>query len=122
MIRNDLKILLVEDEIGLAMLMERQLEDLGYRVHTHVTMGQEAVNAAQEIQPDVILMDIRLAGPMDGIEAANQIRGQGKHSRIIYVTGYDDPQTRQRAQETHPLGFFTKPLDADKIAPLLEDL
>ena len=76
------KILVVEDENLIAMEIQDRLKALGYNVPAVVPSGEEAVNLTSQIKPDLVLMDIRLNGSMDGIEAAKQIR---KHLDIPIV-------------------------------------
>ena len=123
MMKRELKILLVEDELPIAMLMERQLEDIGYEIHSHVTSGQKALDNARENQPDVILMDIRLAGSIDGIEVAKRIISSNhKPPAIIFVTGYADEATRERAAQLNTQGFFVKPMNPEELKPILDRL
>jgi CheY-like chemotaxis protein len=70
------RILIVEDEAIVAMEIEHRLNRLGYVVPAIIFSGQEAVQAAQDLQPDLIIMDIKLKGDIDGIEAANRIHEQ----------------------------------------------
>ena len=70
------KILIVDDEVVVAETIRRQLRSLGYLVVGIVATGVEAIQLAGEHQPDVVLMDIKLKGPMDGIEAARTIQSQ----------------------------------------------
>ena len=67
------RVLIVEDDLIISLTTEKMVEKLGYQVVGSVTSGEEAVRAAQENRPDVILMDIRLNGSMDGIEATQEI-------------------------------------------------
>src|SRR4051794_40830673 len=81
------RILIVEDETIVQLDMQRQLHRMGHDVIGVASRGEEAVAKAVELKPDLVIMDIRLDGPMDGIEAAKQIRAtQG--TPIIYVTAY----------------------------------
>lgn len=112
------RILLVEDEVITAMLMRRQLMRLGLAVIEHVTTGEDAVIQAEQLRPDVILMDIQLAGEMDGIEASQRIRENVKIP-VIFVTGYENPSVRERAQATRPLGYLIKPFDEMELLTLI---
>lgn len=104
------KILLVEDEGILAILLEKQLFRMGFTVTAKVDTGEEAVREAKENRPDVILMDIKLNGDIDGIDAMLQIR-ETDTIPVIYITGNNDPQTRSRAGKTDPVDFLIKPID-----------
>lgn len=100
-------LLIVEDEIILAKDLECRLKELGYQVVGIVSTGLAAIAAAEQLLPDLILMDIRLAGKMDGIDAALEIC---KHHDIpvIFLSAYADDQTRQRAETLKPHGFLSK--------------
>ena len=81
------RILIVEDEAIVQLDLQRQLEQLGYSVAGTATRGDEAVAKALELKPDLVIMDVRLDGPMDGIEAARHIRAN-QGIPIIYVTAH----------------------------------
>jgi len=103
------RILIVEDEVVSAMTLEKTLTEMGYIVIGSVTTGEEAVEWAAKESPDIIAMDIRLAGKMDGIEAARRIR-EISEAQILFMTGYDDSETRRRALALKPLGLMDKPI------------
>jgi CheY-like chemotaxis protein len=113
------RILITEDEGIIALDLGARLGRLGYAVPGIVRSGEEAVRKAGETQPDVVLMDIRLRGDLDGIEAARQIRTRF-NIPVIYFTAYEDEHTRARAATTRPLGFLTKPIQVDKLVAILE--
>ena len=96
-----IKILVVEDEIIVGMEIKDRLERLGYSVIDTVSSGEEAVKRAEETSPDLVLMDIRLKGDMDGIEAAKRIRHRF-NIPVIYLTAYADDETIKRARITEP--------------------
>ena len=101
-------ILIVEDQAIVAMTIESQLEELGYRIAGKAASGAAAIQLAREKKPDLILMDINLEGEMDGITAAEQI-SLFLDSPIIYLTAYSDGETVQRAGRTSPFTYLTKP-------------
>ncbi len=104
------KILVVEDEAVICMHIRNSLERLGYEVCGCVASGSEAMQAAAETHPDLILMDIVLQGDMDGIEAAQIIR-ERFGIPIVYMTGNADIPTITRARGTDPYGYILKPID-----------
>lgn len=104
------KILIVEDEIVSALVIQEFLEHSEYRVIASVTSGAEAVRVAIDTQPDLVLMDISLEGALDGIAAATQIREQ-LGVPIIYITANAEDQTLQRAVATEPFGYLVKPFN-----------
>ena len=101
------QIMVVEDERITAKDIKIALESAGYGVADLVFSGEEAVRKAGELQPDLVLMDIKLEGEMDGIEAAGEIK---KHFDIpvIYLTAYSDENTLERAKRTEPSGYVLK--------------
>ena len=103
-------ILVVEDENIVALDIKNRLKKLGYTVAGRAATGQAAIDKAGETQPDLVLMDIRLKGDMDGIEAAKQIRDRFGIP-VIYLTAYSDETTLQRAKITEPYGYLIKPFE-----------
>jgi YesN/AraC family two-component response regulator len=111
---DKLKILIVEDESLIAMSLKSQLSKAGYKVCKLATTGKEAVEIMKLECPDVVLMDIRLPGDIDGIEAARQI-GEFSTAMIIFASGYSDLTLKERAMILHPAAFLIKPIDVDDI-------
>ncbi|WP_439532538.1 response regulator [Polymorphobacter sp.] len=107
------RILIVEDEYFVALTMEDALTDAGYEVIGVEVSGEEAVVRVQAERPDLILMDIRLAGTMDGIDAALQLRPIG--SRVLFSSAHSDGATRARGQEAQPVGWLTKPFTTTSL-------
>jgi two-component system, response regulator PdtaR len=111
---RSLRVLIVEDEFFISLYTKELVEELGHVVVGIAVSADQAVNVAERERPDVVLMDIRLNGSRDGIEAADEIRkrlGIGS----IFVTANTDPQTRQRAQASRPFGFLEKPLTEQRL-------
>jgi PAS domain S-box-containing protein len=104
------RILIVEDESIIALDIRDRLEGLGYAIADAVSSGAEAVQAAAETRPSVVLMDIRLKGSMDGVQAAEQIRARFDIP-VVYLTAYSDETTLQRAKVTEPFGYLLKPFE-----------
>ncbi len=101
-------ILIVEDEVIVAMLLKEQLEQLGYRVSGYVMKAEEALRRIEEDKPDLVLMDITLPGSMDGIEAAELVQSRF-HIPVVFSTGHSDEETIRRAKAVLPFGFLVKP-------------
>src|SRR6266581_3286348 len=101
-------ILIVEDEALVASYIEEVLAESGFRVAGVAASGPEALSLAAENNPAHALVDIRLTGPIDGIELACQLRAKFAVP-AIFLSGLIDPQTTERAQAAHPLGFLSKP-------------
>jgi CheY-like chemotaxis protein len=116
---NSPRVLIVEDEHLVARDLERRLRLLGYVVVAFVSTGIEALQHALKHQPDVVLMDIRLRGEMDGIEAVQSIRKR-LNVRVIYLSAYSDEATLTRAQATHPDAFLDKPFNASSLQATLQ--
>ncbi|WP_069132843.1 response regulator [Rhodohalobacter halophilus] len=113
------RVLIVEDDLIISLTTEKMVEKLGYQVVGSVTSGEEAVRAAQENQPDVILMDIRLNGSMDGIEATQEILNRMNNIRVIYVTGNTDQAYRERAEKTGYEAYLIKPLRMEDLKSII---
>lgn len=102
------KVLIVEDDMIISLVIENMVKELGHTVVGKASSGQDAIDLALEHQPDLILMDIRLKGEMDGIEAVTAIREQINTS-VIYLTGNSDRVNYDRAKETEFIDLITKP-------------
>ncbi|MGQ0793371.1 MAG: sigma 54-interacting transcriptional regulator [Deltaproteobacteria bacterium] len=113
------RILVVEDDSILALGIEDNLEEFGYEVAGVVSSGEQAVAKAAESKPDLALMDIMLAGKMNGIEAAGIIR-ESLRIPIVYLTAHSDPATLQRAKITEPFGYIVKPFDKRELHGAIE--
>ncbi len=109
------KILIVEDEAMVAMVMRWTLERLGYEVCGPVATGDEAVQSACDDQPDLILMDVHLPGAMDGIEAAKTI-ATTREVPFIFFTGYSDTEIERLAAPLQPAACLMKPVANTKLA------
>lgn len=105
-----IKILIVEDESIVGMALKDMLKHLGYSVLDIIHTGEEAIQKAIDLQPDLILMDIKLKGNIDGIEAASKIRSQFDVP-IIFITAYADEETVKRAKFTQPFAYIIKPFN-----------
>src|SRR5437899_6144212 len=113
------RILVVEDDAVTSLFLHDTLRRLDHDVVALASTGGEAIRWAESQQPDVILMDIWLAGPMSGIEAAGQIR-QRLDIPIVFVTAHSDESTLLQAQATQPYGFVLKPFDQNDLRVAIE--
>ncbi|MEI9952825.1 MAG: PAS domain S-box protein [Pseudomonadota bacterium] len=113
------KILVVEDDHIVARAIAQQLSRLGHTVLALTSRGEEAVALARDQQPDLVLMDIRLDGELDGIDAARRIRDEAQVP-VIYVTAYADDQTLNRARSTEPFGYILKPFEDSQLHTAIE--
>jgi serine phosphatase RsbU (regulator of sigma subunit)/CheY-like chemotaxis protein len=112
-------ILVVEDETLVGLELKEDLERLGYFVPEVIETGEAVVQAVARFQPDLLLMDIRLRGSLDGIEAAYQTKAEFDIP-IIYLTAYSDTDTLRRAALTGPDAFLLKPFDERELAVNVE--
>jgi signal transduction histidine kinase len=113
------RILIVEDEFVVACDLADTLEGLGYAVVDAVASGEEAVAKARALRPTAILMDIRLAGELDGIQAAAQIRSE-RDVPIVFLSAHSNAETLQRATATEPFGYLVKPFKAPELRCAIE--
>ncbi len=108
------RVLIVEDERIIALNLKCMMEKHGYEVLATVPSGERAVKIAIELRPDLVLMDIHLAGLMDGIEAANIIH-KALGVPVIFLTANADDETLRRAQSVPPMGYVIKPFDMPEL-------
>jgi signal transduction histidine kinase len=101
-------ILVVEDEHVVAHDIRRTLELFGYNVPTIVSTGRQAVETADKLRPELVLMDIMLGGDMDGVAAATEIRAR-LTIPVVFLTSHSDDATLTRAARTQPFGYVVKP-------------
>ncbi|MBL8481857.1 MAG: response regulator [Rhodocyclaceae bacterium] len=102
-------IMVVEDERIIAFNLSEMLQGLGYRVAGVAAGGEEALALAEQAQPDLVLMDIRLAGGMDGVETAQRLRRLCP-APVVYLTAHSENSTLDRARATNPYGYLLKPI------------
>jgi CheY-like chemotaxis protein len=113
------RIVIVEDERIVAEDLKRSLETRGYRIAVIVSSGEMALEKVSEQQPDAVLMDIALAGEMDGIEAAQRIQ-ELFGIPVVYLTAYMDEERLTRAQRTGPCFSCIKPFDEGELAATMD--
>jgi len=111
---NKVQVLIVEDEYILAINLQETLETLGYTVADIADTAEAAIEKATQLRPTLILMDIRLRGELDGIQAAEQI-WEKLQIPVIYVTGHSDQSTVERATLTFPFGYILKPIREQEL-------
>lgn len=104
------RILVVEDEGLVAAQLKETLEGLGYEVPAVAATGPAALERLAEIEPDLVLMDVQLTGPLNGIETAARMRAR-LDVPVVYLTAFSDAETLREATQTDPLGYILKPFD-----------
>jgi YesN/AraC family two-component response regulator len=112
-------ILIVEDDGILAMHLKRTLSGFGYTSFTSVATGEEAVEIAKNGIPDLILMDIELAGEINGIDTAEIIRSFSDVP-VVFLTGYSQEHHIQQAKLTAPAAYLIKPVQAPELHANIE--
>lgn len=113
------KILIVEDEQIVAKFMEKQLTGAGYIVADSVNTGEAAIEKVALLKPDIVLMDIKIMGSMDGIETADYLR-KNHHVPVIFLTSLSDDESFQRAKKAEPFGYLIKPIDLKEFHRVVE--
>jgi len=113
------KILVVEDDVIVANNLRDRLKGLGHTVCGLASSGEEALEEADRLRPDLVLMDIKLRGALDGISASQEIRKRFDIP-VIYLTGYADDATLQRAKLSEPYGYILKPFEVRETHTTIE--
>ena len=114
-------ILIVEDERIIALDLRQKLRKLGYDVPGMAHNGRDAVRMAEDLNPDLVLMDIILEGDMDGIDAARIIR-ERCNMPVVFVSACNDMPTRTRAMHASPCGFISKPVETGELKTCIESI
>ena len=117
------KILIVEDENIIALDIRSMLEDLGYLVSAIVSSGEESIQKASKMKPDLVLMDIKLKGSIDGVSAGEEIYKQFRIP-IVFLTAYSDKATIDRIHKENNGNSWTvinKPFDEGELQTVIDD-
>ena len=113
------RILIVEDEIITATALEKSLRNLGYDVVGIISSGEAAIRQAAEKVPDLILMDVRLQGAMNGISAAQEIQANYQIP-VVYLTAHSDEETVERIMASQPYGCLFKQFEKEDLRNAVE--
>ena len=116
---NKARLLIVEDEAIVVEDLKIRLAQLGYKVAGSTASGEDAVAMAEQIRPDLVLMDIHLKGSMDGITATHEIRDR-LSVPVVFLTAFGEGITFQRAKEAGPAGFILKPFEDRELKIVIE--
>ena len=117
---DPLSILLVEDEAMIAMDIKMRLSIAGFHVSGIVATGEDAIAVVEEIHPDLILMDGRLSGKIDGIETMRRVRERYTSLPFIFITGFVTREFMERARALGPVACMTKPIDFGKLLDIIK--
>lgn len=113
------KVLIVEDDTIIVTVEKWRLSNLGYEVCGVAGNAADAMDLAEKMQPDIVLMDINLPGDIDGIETAGRIK-KDFNIPVIFVSAYTDNATLSRAKAINPDGFLRKPFEDDDLRIAIE--
>jgi CheY-like chemotaxis protein len=111
---EDKKVLIVEDDMIISMVLDRMIKKLGHQVVKKVIAGQDAIDSTFELEPDLILMDIQLKDNIDGITAMQRIR-EKSDVHVIYITGNSDQYNIERAKKTNFVDYLVKPIQMSHL-------
>lgn len=115
------RIVIVEDDFIIKLFISKILGNSGYEIVGEATNCNQVLELLDVCEPDVILMDIGIAGELDGIETVKKLRAKYNYP-VIYMTGNSDDATIKRAENTYPLGIIYKPIDEVKLLARLQEL
>lgn len=113
-----LNVLVVDDEALISLSISEQLREMGHEVVGEAQNGVEAIDMAERLKPDLIIMDIKMP-EMDGLNAAKAIN-QRRITPIIFLTGYSNKQIAQKAGESGAFAYLSKPVDQRELKPAIE--
>ena len=116
---DKVQVLIVEHAAIISMDLRYKLEAMGYSVSAEIRSGEKAVEAAFQLRPDAVMMDIELTGDMDGIDAAQEIRRRF-NIPVVYLTTDAHEDTLRRAQTTEPSGYILKPFSDAEVRAVIE--
>lgn len=119
MTRNGTQVMVVEDEVLVGIMLCRKLRSCGYEVGEVVTTGEEAIKRAGKESPEVILMDVTLAGEINGLEAARQIK-EAYDIPIIIFSGYDQKLLSEQTDAIQPVAVISKMGNMSEITAAIE--
>jgi len=106
--------LIVEDDMVFSYLLQEHLHSMGYNVIETTSYAEQAISKTADIKPDLILMDIKLKGEMDGIDAMKKIR-EFSNVPVIYISGNSDKMHKQKAEQIGYFDFLIKPISRNML-------
>ena len=108
------KLLIVEDELIVALGFQMRFQKMGYEVCETVSNGNKVISIVEKENPDIILMDINIQGERDGIEIAKEIKSRF-NTPVVFQSGYFNPAIKKRVNTINHSGFFEKPVDVNSL-------
>ncbi len=114
-----MKILIVEDEAIIARDIQNILSRFGYQVSGMASSGEESIQKARDLNPDLVLMDVKLKGSMDGIEAGHEIHDH-LHIPVVYLTAFGEDKTLEGAQPNNGFMKILKPFEEKDIQCVIQ--
>lgn len=115
-------VLIVEDEMLIALTYKLALEQEGFKVQGMCAKGAQAIESIRQNQPDALVLDIALQDDVNGLDVARFCAAAASDLPILFVTGNYDEETRQRALELEPVEFLIKPIDPGQITEIFQAL
>ncbi|MEO1052170.1 MAG: response regulator [Bacteroidota bacterium] len=118
--KDAIKVIIVEDSVLVAADMANRLQAYGLEIMDTYTSGEQVLEALDKTTPDIIIMDIELAGALDGIGTASMINRLHKQIPIIYLSEYTDAKFVERAKQTFPANYLSKPFQESELIRAIE--
>ena len=115
------RVLVVEDDQILSLVQVKFIQKMGFEVVASVTNGLDAIDAVKKFSPDVVIMDVRIEGDLDGVETMLEIQ-KFSNVPVIYSTGNSESAILERAKVTNMKGFFVKPVNYDELQKLITSI
>ncbi|MDX1629900.1 MAG: response regulator [Fulvivirga sp.] len=117
-----MKILIIEDDRLISLMLTKMVQKMGHEVLGVHAKGESAITAVDEMPVDLILMDIMLEGQIDGIEAMRAIQSKHESIPVIYITGNSDESTKSRASKTNFEAYLVKPITYSQLQQIIGSL
>ncbi len=119
--KKPVTILIVEDEAMTAIYMRTMLEKNGFNVLDCVSSGEEAYDFIIGKTPDLVIMDIQLAGMINGIETVRKVKNMlSDEVQFVFATGYSDSELKELAMQYNPLAYFIKPVKITELVDIIK--
>lgn len=115
------KVLIVEDEVIIALYIKKQLESLGYTITDLVSSSEEALSSFIQNTPDIIIMDVKIEGDLNGIEVVLEIRKTSKIP-VIFLTGNSDNKTIKMIERLENYFLLVKPVTKEELSLALNSI